>query len=50
MALERDKSMAEMKRELGRLVVDATSRVTGKVLSPDDHEKINEETARQIAA
>ena len=49
-ALERDKSMAEMKRELGRLVVDATSRVTGKVLSPDDHQKINEETARQIAA
>ena len=49
-ALERDKSMAEMKRELGRLVVDATSRVTGKVLSPQDHEKINEETARQIAA
>jgi len=49
-ALERDKSMAEMKRELGRLVVDATSRVTGKVLSPEDHEKINEETARQIAA
>src|ERR1700756_743118 len=49
-ALERDKVMAEMKRELGRLVVDTTSRVTGKVLSPDDHEKINEETARQIAA
>jgi F-type H+-transporting ATPase subunit b len=49
-ALERDKTMAEMKRELGRLVVDATSRVTGKVLSPDDHQKINEETARQIAA
>ena len=49
-ALERDKSMAEMKRELGRLVVDATSRVTGKVLSPEDHEKINEETAREIAA
>ena len=49
-ALERDKSMVEMKRELGRLVVDATARVTGKVLSPEDHEKINEETARQIAA
>jgi F-type H+-transporting ATPase subunit b len=49
-ALERDKSMAEMKRELGRLVVDTTARVTGKVLSPDDHEKINEETARQIVA
>ena len=49
-ALERDKTMSEMKRELGRLVVDATSRVTGKVLSAEDHEKINEETARQIAA
>jgi F-type H+-transporting ATPase subunit b len=49
-ALERDKTMAEMKRELGRLVVDTTSRVTGKVLSPEDHEKINEETAREIAA
>src|SRR6516165_2072128 len=33
-ALERDKSMAEMKRELGRLVVDTTTRITGKVLSP----------------
>src|SRR5690349_2837991 len=30
-ALERDKTMAEMKRELGRLVVDTTTRVTGKV-------------------
>jgi F-type H+-transporting ATPase subunit b len=49
-ALERDKTMAEMKRELGRLVVEATTRVTGKILSPDDHQKINEETARQIAA
>ena len=49
-ALERDKIMAEMKRELGRLVVDTTTRVTGKVLSPDDQQKINEEAARQIAA
>src|SRR6266436_9918445 len=48
--LERDKVMAEMKRELGRLVVDTTARVTGKILGPDDHLKINEETARQIAA
>jgi F-type H+-transporting ATPase subunit b len=49
-ALERDKIMAEIKHELGRLVVDTTARVTGKVLSPDDHQRINEETARQIAA
>jgi F-type H+-transporting ATPase subunit b len=50
MALERDKIMAEMKQELGRLVVDTTARVTGKVLSPQDQERINEEAARQIAA
>jgi F-type H+-transporting ATPase subunit b len=48
--LERDKIMAEMKRELGRLVVDTTARVTGKVLSPEDQQRINEESARQIAA
>jgi F-type H+-transporting ATPase subunit b len=50
MTLERDKIMAEMKQELGRLVVDTTARVTGKVLSPQDQERINEEAARQIAA
>ena len=50
MALERDRVMAEMKRELGRLVVDTTTRVTGKVLTPEDHQRISEETAREIAA
>jgi len=49
-SLERDRVMAELKRELGRLVVDTTARVTGKVLSPEDHERINEETARQVTA
>jgi F-type H+-transporting ATPase subunit b len=49
-ALERERIMAELKQELGRLVVDTTVRVTGKVLTPQDHQRINEETARQIAA
>ena len=48
--LERDKIMVDLKRELGRLVVDTTTRITGKVLSPQDQEKINEEAARQMAA
>jgi F-type H+-transporting ATPase subunit b len=48
--LERDKIMVDLKRELGRLVVDTTTRITGKVLSPEDQDKINEEAARQIAA
>ena len=50
MTLERDRLMAEMKRELGRLVVDTTARVTGKVLTPEDHQRISEETAREVAA
>src|SRR6478672_5323133 len=50
MALERERMLSELKQELGRLVVDTTVRVTGKVLTPQDHQRINEETARQIAA
>ena len=50
MAQERERIMAELKQELGRLVVDTTVRVTGKVLTPQDHQRINEETARQMAA
>jgi F-type H+-transporting ATPase subunit b len=50
MALERERIMVELKQELGRLVVDTTVRVTGKVLTPQDHQRINEETAGQIAA
>jgi F-type H+-transporting ATPase subunit b len=50
MTLERDRLMEEMKRELGRLVVDTTTRVTGKVLTPEDHQRIIEETAREMAA
>jgi F-type H+-transporting ATPase subunit b len=42
--------MAELKKELGRLVVETTEKVTNKILTPQDHQKINEETARQIAA
>ena len=50
MVLERERIMTELKQELGRLVVDTTVRVTGKVLTPQDHQRINEETVRQIAA
>jgi F-type H+-transporting ATPase subunit b len=49
-SLERDRVMGEMKRELGRLVVDTTAKVTGKVLTPEDQHRLNEETASQLAA
>jgi F-type H+-transporting ATPase subunit b len=48
--IERDRMMAELRRELARLVVGATARVTGKVLTPDDQRRLSEEAAREIAA
>ena len=47
--LERDRLISDLKRDFGRLVADATSKVTGKVLGPDDHGRINQEALAQIA-
>lgn len=41
--------LANLKRELGRLVVEATATVTGKILTIDDQRRLAEETARQLA-
>jgi F-type H+-transporting ATPase subunit b len=49
-ALEHERTMAELKRELGRLVVETTSKVTGKLLTPDDQRRLQEEAARQLAS
>jgi len=48
-AIEHDRTMESLKRELGRLVVDTTAKVTGKVLTSEDQERLQEETARQLA-
>lgn len=48
--LDHDRMLAELKREVGRLVVQATSTVTGKILTPEDHRRLAEETAKQVAA
>ena len=48
-ALEHDRQMQNLKRELGRLVIDTTAKVTGKVLTPDDQKRLQEEAARQVA-
>jgi F-type H+-transporting ATPase subunit b len=45
-----DRMLAELKREVGRLVLQTTGVVTGKILTPDDHRRIAEETAKQLAA
>ena len=49
-AADRARMLAELKREVGRLVVDTTSKVTGKVLTLDDQKRLADETSRQLAA
>jgi F-type H+-transporting ATPase subunit b len=48
-SLEHDRTMESMKRELGRLVVETTAKVTGKVLTSEDQKRLQEEAARQVA-
>lgn len=47
--MERDQVFATLKRDFGRLVVETTGKVTGKVLSADDHARINQEAVTQIS-
>ena len=48
-AQERAATLAELKREVGRLVVQTTMTVTGKVLTPADQTRLAEETQQQIS-
>ncbi|HEY5779361.1 MAG TPA: F0F1 ATP synthase subunit B [Terrimicrobiaceae bacterium] len=47
---ERNKMVAEVKKEMVDLVVKTTSRVVGKVITPEDQKRLSEETVKQIAA
>jgi F-type H+-transporting ATPase subunit b len=49
-AQERDRMFAELKREVGKLVVQAATTVTGKILTAEDQRRLAEETAKQIAS
>ena len=42
--------LAELRREVGRLVVQTTAKVTGKILTADDQRRLAEETNRELAA
>lgn len=48
--LEHTRMLAELKREVAGLVVKTTTAVTGKILTPDDQQRLAEETRRQLAA
>ena len=40
----------ELRKEVGRLVVSTTAKVTGKILTTDDQTRLAEETSKQLAA
>ena len=46
---EHARMLAELKHEVGRLVVQTTASVTGKILTAEDHQRLAEETAHQLA-
>jgi len=48
-AQDHAKMLAELKREVGRLVVQTTTTVTGKILTADDQKRLAEETQRHLA-
>jgi F-type H+-transporting ATPase subunit b len=47
---DHDRMLAELKREVGRLVVQTTASVTGKILTPEDQQRLAEEAAKQLAS
>lgn len=49
-AADHARMLAELKQEVGRLVVQTTATVTGKVLTTDDQRRLAEEAARQVSA
>jgi len=48
-AADHARMLAELRREVGRLVVKTTATVTGKILTPEDQRRLAEETAKQVA-
>ena len=45
---DRERLVAELKREFGRLVAATTSQVTGKVLTAEDQKRINEDALATV--
>ena len=49
-SMDHARMLAELKREIGHLVVRTTTQVTGKILTAEDQHRLAEDTNRQIAA
>ncbi len=48
--VEHARMMEDLRGEVGRLVIDTTAKVTGKILTAEDRRRITEESAREVAA
>ncbi|MHB8520566.1 MAG: F0F1 ATP synthase subunit B [Limisphaerales bacterium] len=49
-AQDHARMLAELRREIGQLVVKTTAQVAGKILTVEDQRRLVEETNRQLAA
>jgi F-type H+-transporting ATPase subunit b len=49
-AADHARMLADLKREIGRLVIETTGKVAGKVLTPEDQRRLADETVRELAA
>ena len=47
--VEHARMLAELRREVGRLVVDTTAKVVGKTLTPDDQGRLVAEANKELA-
>ncbi|MEM6911136.1 MAG: F0F1 ATP synthase subunit B [Verrucomicrobiota bacterium] len=46
--LEREQAMADLKKDFSRLLIASTSKVTGKVLTEEDKNRLNQEAVAEI--
>jgi F-type H+-transporting ATPase subunit b len=49
-ARDYSRMLTELKREVGRLVIQTTATVAGKILTAEDQRRLAEETAKQLPA
>ena len=49
-AADHAKMVADLKQEIGNLVVKTTAQVVGKVLTPEDEKRLVDEANRELAS
>jgi F-type H+-transporting ATPase subunit b len=47
---EREKVLADLRKEMVGLVIATTAKVTGKILTSDDQKRLTDETLKELAA